>query len=87
VLGGIAGAVPVILRVFGSSTVAGSTYCRLQTSDSSWVEVTLSTSLGWAEAFGWLDVSVSPETDPLGQLFIRGTGVASLYGMTLELLP
>lgn len=79
--------VPVVFRVYGEVTgVSGTARMRLHTSDHSWVEVELTTSVGWHEAWGHLKVGVHPSDPVVAQVFVDGDETVEVYGFTLERL-
>lgn len=68
--------IPVICRVYGSKVdTATAATVRFQTSQCSYVDVTVdSTTDGWFQAYGWLEVGQTPEQPRVMQVFALGIG-------------
>lgn len=69
--------IPVIARVYGSMSGAGvDGTVRLQTSQESYIDVTLNgTTDAWFQAYGWLEVGVTPEQPRILQAFGNSNNV------------
>ena len=77
-------AIPVVLRVYGDSTL--DTRVRLMTAEDSWVEVELTTSTGWHEGWGWLKVGLNPSDPVVAQVFVDAIGASGGSVPTVDVL-
>ena len=76
-------AIRVLFRVYGSvSAGTGRVLCK--TAEDSWVEVTLTTSNGWHEGWGWMQVGLNPSDVTVAQVFVEGSATFSIEAFTLE---
>ena len=79
--------IPVAFRVYGEVTgVSGTARIRLHTSDHSWVEVELTTTVGWHDGWGQLKVGINPSDPIVAQVFVDGDETVEVYGFTLQRL-
>ncbi len=78
-------AVPVVFRVYGEAT-SGTPRVLLMTAEHSWVEVEMSTTIGWHEGWGWLKVGINPSDPVVAQVFVDGAQTVEVYGFELELM-
>ncbi len=79
-----AAAIPVVFRVYGDATAA--VRVRLMTSESSWVEVEMSTTTQWYEGWGYLHVGINPSEQTVAQVFVDGAQTVDVLGFELQLL-
>lgn len=79
-----AAAIPVVFRVYGNTTSGSSVEMRFMTGESSWVSLTLTTTEGWHEGFGFLTVGLNASDPTVGQVFINGNQTVSVHALTVE---
>lgn len=78
-------AIPVVFRLYGTASAA--CRVRLMTSESSWVEVTVTTGANaWHEGWGWLKVGINPSDVRVAQVFVDGDADVEVYAFSVERL-
>lgn len=80
------GSIPVRVWVYGASSDAAGGTVRVQTAPWSWVDVTITSTLGWHRAYGHLRVGSGPGDPVVAQAFMRKTtsGTLSVYALDVE---
>ncbi|HET6582101.1 MAG TPA: hypothetical protein VFG69_01615 [Nannocystaceae bacterium] len=70
--------IPVLVRVYGRTLTAGVGTFRFQTSPHSYVDVPIpiAGSDAWVEAYGWLEVGITPDQRIIGQARINHSGAS-----------
>lgn len=70
----VGGSIPVLVAVYASGDTG---VLRVQTSPSSWVDVSLTATEGWQIGYGHLECGVGPGDEKTLQAFIRRTGTTN----------
>lgn len=72
------GSIPVRVRCYADVTDAGTGTVKVQTAPHSYIEVAITSTEGWHEAYGWLECGAGPEAHVIAQVFIKEDGSDSL---------